>query len=167
AHARERGVDPDPLLAAADLSKQQVLDRSARVKVRQQIDFLDRVAKAVNDPFLGFHLAHTPDLRQLGLLYYVVASSETFGDAWRRGARYTSVTNQGLSLTYSQRRDIAMVFDYVAVPRHVDRQQIEFCMTALMRLCRQLTNRALTPLRVAFTHHRKDDPLDLSAFFGC
>jgi AraC-like DNA-binding protein len=167
AHACDQGVDPDPLLSAAGLSKQQVLDRSARVDVRRQIDFLDRVAKAVKDPFLGFHLAQTPDLRQLGLLYYVVASSETFGDAWERGARYTSLAHEGLSLTCLRGREITMVFDYVAVPRHVDLQQIEFCMTALMRLCRQLTLRELAPLRVAFTHHRNDDPSELSAFFGC
>ena len=167
AHARDRGVHPDRLLAAAGLSKQQVLDRSARVEVRHQIDFLNGVAKAVEDPFLGFHLARTPDLRQLGMLYYVVASSETLGDAWEHGARYTSVMNQGLSLTYLQSRNITMVFDYVGVPRHVDRHQIEFCMTALMRLCRQITNRELVPLRVAFTHHRDDDPSEFSAFFGC
>jgi AraC-like DNA-binding protein len=167
AYARDRGVHADPLLAAAGLSKRQVLDRSVRVKVRHQIDFLDLVAKAVKDPFLGFHLAQTADLRQLGLLYYVVASSETLGDAWEHGARYASAMNQGLSLTYLQSRKITMVFDYVAVPRHVDRHQIEFCMTALIRVCRQITDRKLVPLRVAFTHHRGDDPSELSAFFGC
>jgi AraC-like DNA-binding protein len=167
AHACDQGIDPDPLLAAAGLSKQQVLDRSARVNVRHQIDILDRVAKAVKDPSLGFHLAQTADLRQLGLLYYVVASSETFADAWERGARYTSLVNEGLSLTCLQGRDITMVFDYIAVPRHVDLHQIEFCMTALMRLCRQSAHRELVPLWVAFTHHRNDDPSEFSAFFGC
>jgi Arabinose-binding domain of AraC transcription regulator, N-term len=152
AHARNQGIDLDPLLKAAGLSGQHLLERSARIKVRHQIHFLDLVAKAVNDPLLGFHLAHTADLREVGLLYYVVTSSETFRDAWRRGARYTSVTNEGLSLAYVEGGDIRMVFDYLGVPRHVDRHQIEFCMAALMRFCRQVTDRQLAPRRVAFTH---------------
>jgi len=166
-HARDTGIAVGPLLQTAGLTEPQVLDRSARIRVRHQIDFLNLVAEALGDPFLGFHLAHAADLRELGALYYVAASSETFADAWRRGARYTAVVNEGVSLQYAEGRDIRMAFDYVGVPRHIDRHQIEFCMAALVRLCRRLTARELTPSRVAFTHHRNEDPAELAAFFGC
>jgi AraC-like DNA-binding protein len=165
AHARRVGVDPDPLLARAGLTKRQVLDRHARIMVRHQIAFLNLVARAVEDPFLGFHLA--PDLRELGLLYYVVASADTFGGAWRAGARYTSLVNEGVSLSYVEGEKIDLTFDYIGVPRHVDRHQIEFCMAALLRLCRQLTGRKLVPSRIAFIHHRNDVASELSTFFGC
>jgi AraC-like DNA-binding protein len=167
AHARRAGVDLAPLLARAGLAEPQVLDRHARIKVRQQIAFLNLVAGAVDDPFLGFHLAPAPDLRELGLLYYVVASSDSFGGAWRAGARYTAIVNEGVSLGYREGREIDLTFDYVGVARHVDRHQIEFCMAALIRLCRQLTGRALTPKRVGFVHHRNDDASELAGFFGC
>jgi hypothetical protein len=42
--------------------------------------FLDLVAKALGDDLLGFHLAQNFDLRMIGLLYYVLASSETLGN---------------------------------------------------------------------------------------
>jgi AraC-like DNA-binding protein len=166
AHARAAGIEIGALLTKAGLTEPQVLDHRARINVEDQIDFLDRVAKAVDDPFLGFHLAHAADLRELGFLYYVAASSETLGEALRRGARYTNVVNEGLSLSYVAGRDVRMEFDYVGVPRHLDRHQIEFSMTALVRLCRQLTGRTLVPRHVGFTHHRDDDPSELSAFFG-
>ena len=167
AHARQAGVDLAPLLARAGLSERQVLERAARISVRHQIEFLNLVARAVEDPFLGFHLAPAPDLRELGLLYYVVASSDTFGGAWRAGARYTAIVNEGVSLGYREGGDIDLTFDYVGIARHVDRHQIEFCMAALVRLCRLLTGRALTPRHVGFIHHRNDDASELSAFFGC
>lgn len=167
AHARGAGVDVPPLLRRAGLDERQVLDRGARIDVRRQIAFLNLVARAVEDPFLGFHLAPAPDLRALGLVYYVVASSDTFGAAWRAGARYTSLVNEGVLLGYREGATIDLTFDYVGVARHVDRHQIEFCMAALLRLCRQLTGRALTPRRVSFIHHRNDDPSELAAFFGC
>ena len=167
ARARGAGIDVAPLLAQAGLTQAQVHDRKARIRVRHQIAFLNLVAKAVNDPFLGFHLAPEPDLREFGLLYYVIASSDTFAGAWRAGARYSSVINEGVSLTYREGADVELTFDYVGVPRHVDRHQIEFCMAGLMRLCRQLTGRALTPRRVTLIHHRGEDASELAAFFGC
>jgi AraC-like DNA-binding protein len=60
-----------------------------------------------------------------------------------------------------------MVFSYVGVPRHIDRQQMEFSMTALVRVCRRLTGRELMPRHVEFTHRRNEDASELSAFFGC
>jgi len=141
ARARQAGVAVEPLLAKAGLTEGQLLDRLARIKVRNQIDFLELVAQAVGDAFLGFHLAQGCDPRALGLLYYVAASSRTMGDAWRRGARYTTVVNEGLSLRFVDGPQVRLVFDYVGVPRHIDRHQIEFSMTALMRVCRQLTAR--------------------------
>jgi hypothetical protein len=40
-------------------------------------------SEAVGDPLLGFHVAETFDPRELGLLYYVQASSATLGEAAR------------------------------------------------------------------------------------
>ncbi len=167
ARVREAGIAVAPLLAKASLSEAQVLDRTVRIKVRQQIEFLNLVALALGDPFLGFHLAQMGELRELGLLYYVAASSRTLGDGWRRGARYTSVVNEGLSLRYSEGQVVTMAFDYVGVPRHIDRHQIEFSMTVLVRLCRQMTGREVAPIRVAFTHRRNEDASELSAYYGC
>jgi AraC-like DNA-binding protein len=171
ARAQQAGVALAPLLAKAGLTEAAVLDRAVRIEVRHQIDFLNLVAPAVEDPFLGFHLAQACDLRELGLLYYVWASSKTLGDAWRRGSRYTSVVNEGLRLRYVEGHDggrtLGMVFDYVGVPRHIDRHQMEFSMTALVRVCRQLTGRDVMPSRIEFTHSRTEDTAELAAFYGC
>jgi len=171
ARAQQAGIPLAPLLEKAGLTEAEVLDHSARIEVRHQIDFLNLVAPAVDDPFLGFHLAQGCDLRALGLLYYVWASSRTLGDALRRGSRYTLVVNEGLRLRYVEGRDgargVKMVFDYVGVPRHIDRHQMEFGMTALVRMCRQLTGRELAPSCIQFTHHRSEDAAELSAYFGC
>jgi AraC-like DNA-binding protein len=166
ARARQAGIAVEPLLAKAGLAEHQVQDRSARIKVRQQIEFLDLVAQAVDDSLLGVHLAQTCDIREFGLLYYVAASSKTLGDALRRAARYTSVVNEGLSLQYVEDRDVTIMFHSVGVPRHIDRHQIECCMTGLVRLCRQLTRRDLKPRLVELTHRRNEDTSELSAFFG-
>jgi AraC-like DNA-binding protein len=44
--------------------------------------------------------------------------------------------------------------------------QIEFLVTALVCLCRQLTGLRLVPTRVRLTHRRESDCAELAAFFG-
>ena len=61
-----------------------------RIGVGNQIKFLNLAADELQDEFLGIRLAQGLDLRELGLLYYVQASSDTLGDALRRAARYSS-----------------------------------------------------------------------------
>ena len=51
---------------------------------------------------LVFSLAEEFDLRDLGLLYYVMASSDTLGDALKRAARYSRITNEAIVLQYQE-----------------------------------------------------------------
>jgi AraC-like DNA-binding protein len=167
AYARRAGIELKPLLKKAGLTDQQIKDPSARLAVHHQIQFLNAVANALEDEFFGFHLAQSPDLRELGLLFYVAASSETLGDALQRTTRYSSIVNEGLSLKCLRGGDIRVMFEYVGVARHSDRHQIEFLMTALIRLCRQLTGLSLTPSRARITHRRRNQGGgELAAYFG-
>jgi AraC-like DNA-binding protein len=165
--AGRAGIALKPLLKKAGLTEQQIQDRSARFTVHQQIEFLNVAADALGDEFLGFHLAQLPDLREMGLIFYVAASSETLDDALQRAARYSTIVNEGVSLKHLKGGDIRMTFEYVGVARHSDRHQIEFLMTTLIRLCRQMTGVRLTPSRARITHRRGGRGAhELAPYFG-
>ncbi len=167
AHAKDAGVELEPILKKTGLTVHQIEDPGVRLKVRDQIRFLTLVAIALNDDFVGFHLAQSPDLREMGWLYYVSASSETMGEALQRAARYSSIVNEGVALKYIDREDnVVITIDYVGVSRHLDRHQIEFLMVTLVRMCRQLTGLHLKPTRVRFIHHREGTCSAFVEFFG-
>jgi len=63
----------------------------------------------LHDDLLGFHLAHDVDLREIGLLYYVLNSSDLLGDAFRRGERYCSLINEGVRLRVREGKELALV----------------------------------------------------------
>ncbi len=84
ARARKAGIELAPLLKKAGLTAKEINDRSTRISVHRQIRFLNLISDNLRDPLLGFHLAESFDLRELGLVYYVAASSDTLGDALRR-----------------------------------------------------------------------------------
>jgi AraC-like DNA-binding protein len=167
ARARAAGIDVAPLLAQAGLTAQQIENRSARIEAQGQIRLLALVANALHDDLLGFHTAESFDLREIGLIYYVAASSESLGDALRRLERYSTIINEGVVLRVRKGEDLAVTIHYVGIERLSDRQQIEGWLTGLVRLFRQLTNRHLLPTSVSFCHHRARGCPELNAFMGC
>ena len=165
AQALDAGIDVAPILARAGISPRQIDDTAAPISVRSQIDFLNAIADAVDDDLLGFHLARSCDFRSMGLYFYVLASSETLIDALNRLARYTAIANEGISQSCVDGDRVGVSYKYVGVSRHSDRHQIEFWMTALVRIARQLTDRQLVPEAVRFIHRRSKTP-ELVEYFG-
>jgi AraC-like DNA-binding protein len=167
ARLRAAGIAPKPLLAKAGLTVAQIEDRKARVTVQSQIRFLELASHVLDDDLLGFHLARDCELRELGLVYYVLASSEALADALHKAARYSRIVNEGVSLRLREGRETGIGFRYVNVERRGDRQHIEFWLTIIVRLCRQLTNRRLVPSHVRVIHHGRKTPAELRSFVGC
>lgn len=162
----EAGVPVAPLLKQVGLTDEMLAGNNHRMPVRCQVALLDKAANSLNDDNLGFNLAQSFEPRALGLLFYVMASSQTLGDALQRIARYSSITNEALVFTVLDGRELALHLTYTALPRHSDRHQIEFCVFGAIRLCRILTGTRLVPQRVSIAHQRSGDTLAMSRFAG-
>ena len=165
--AREAGIDVAPLMAKANVTSRQVEDDDVRLPVAGQIKFLEIIANALQDDFLGFHLARDFDVRESGLLHYVINSAELLGDALKRAERYTTIVNEAISLNVIEDKEIGVTFTYIGVERMSDRHQIEFLATLLVRACRQLTNRHLLPNCVRFLHRRSGGCTEMVKYMGC
>ena len=137
-----------------------------RIKVESVIDFLGRVSRAVEDDWLGLTLASDFDLREIGMLYYVAASSERFGDALKRLERYVRLADEALVVRIVRGSGCRVVLSYVGVPRHVDRHLMESLAVTLLRLCRQLVGKKIVPSSASFLHHRSDGR-KMERIFGC
>ena len=166
AQAKAAGIDVEQASRKARLTIRQIEDPGERLRVRDQINFLNLIAGDLQDDFLGFHLGLQTDLREIGWLYYVSASSESLSEALKRAARYSSIVNEGISLDYIENGGFIITIRYVGVSRHVDRHQMEFFMTVLVRMCRHLTGLRLVPVRVTFIHRREHAPPEFVDFFG-
>src|SRR5215831_18967718 len=96
ARLKSAGVEVAPLLKRAGLTPEAIAEPEERLSVRSQIALLDEAAIALKDDCIGFTLARDFDPREIGLLYYIMASSQTLGDALKRIARYSQITNEAL-----------------------------------------------------------------------
>src|SRR4029078_3322982 len=96
--ALSAGLAVGALLKNAGPTQAQIRKPEVRIPVRSQVKFLNELAAHLNDEFLGIHLAQSIDLRELGLIYYVLASSEDLQNALMRLARYSAVHNEGVNI---------------------------------------------------------------------
>lgn len=167
ARATAAGVDPEPLLRKAGLSASQIQDRQARVDAAKQITFLNLVAGALPDELLGFHLAEAFELREVGLLFFVLASSATLDEAFARAERYSTITNEGIRLQRREGSSLSLRYSYVGLSRHTDRHQVEFLARTLVRICQNLTGTKIKPIRVSIAHPCCGSSDQLDAFFDC
>jgi AraC-like DNA-binding protein len=164
--AKKAGIDLGPLLKEADITLSQIENPDERLNVQDQIRFLNLAADALHDELLGFHLGQLPDLREIGLLYYVSASSNTLSEALRRVSRYSRIANEGVSLEYLDDGEVKITFHYIGVSRYLDRHQLECFMTLLVRQCRHLSGLRLMPSRVRLAHQRTGTHSEFMEFFG-
>src|SRR5262245_51506181 len=160
------GVPVAPILRRVGLTPEVIADPEERLSVRSQVALLDEAAIALKDDRLGFALARDFDPREIGLLYYVMASSQTLGDALKRVARYSQITNEALVVGYREGNRLTINLSYSGVPRHSERHQIEFCMFAVLRLCRMLTGQNLVPQHFSIAHHRSGANSEMAQFVG-
>src|SRR6516162_2776031 len=96
------GIDAEPLLLKAELSRDQLLPDSGGISVGSQHRFLEFAATETNDSLLGLHVAGEMDLRDAGILFYLAAASTTVAEALEHLARYAGTANEAVHLEISQ-----------------------------------------------------------------
>src|SRR4249919_1485705 len=164
---RKEGVDVEVLLRQAHLTLREIKNKDIPLGVQNQIKFVDLVANATSDPLLGFHLAYSFNLREIGLLYYVLASAETLLGSLLRVARYSDVANEGVDLEVNKGNLLRVRLHYSGVARHSDIHQIEFWMASLVRICRELIGTNFKPIEVRIMHDRREQAREIEKLVGC
>ena len=164
---RKEGVDVEALLRQARLTPREIKNKDIPLGVKNQIKFVDLVANATSDPLLGFRLAHSFDLREIGLLYYVIASAETLLGSLLRVARYSDVANEGVDLEVKKGDLLRLRLRYSGVARHSDVHQIEFWMASLVRICRKVIGTNLKSIEVRITHNRRKLVPEIEKLLRC
>jgi AraC-like DNA-binding protein len=164
---RKEGVDVEVLVRQADLTPREIKNKDIRLGVPNQIKFVDLVANATGDTLLGFRLAYSYELREIGLLYYVAASAETLLGSLLRVARYSDIANDGFDLKVIKGNLLRVRVHYSGIARHSDVHQIEFWMVSLVRICQTLIGPNFKPTEIRIMHDRREHAPEMEKLLGC
>jgi AraC-like DNA-binding protein len=163
-----RGIDAEPALSGAGISRRQLSQDDFGLSVASQYRFLELAAAEANDRLLGLHVAVEMDIRAIGLLFYLTGSSRTVSEALDNLARYSRTTTEALVVEMSQQKD-----EVILALRHLQefdeshRQFFELLALWLIRTLQKETNRDFTLSRVTFTHARNADLREVHRLLRC
>jgi AraC-like DNA-binding protein len=163
-----RGIDAEPALFGAGLSRRQLLQDDIGLSVTSQYRFLERAAAEANDQLLGLHVAAEMDLRSIGILFYLTGSAPTVSEALQNLARYSKTTNEALVIEISRHKDeVTLAIRHVQEFDEFHRQFFELVALWFVRTLHRQTNRHFAPLRVTFTHPRNSDLREVHRLLQC
>ncbi|MCK1723571.1 AraC family transcriptional regulator [Bradyrhizobium sp. 141] len=167
ARLRKAGKDLKPVLADAGLAIHGIENLDCRVKAESQIKILELAATELHDEYFGFRLAQEFELGEIGLVYYVMASSDRLVDALRSAERYCAINNEGIRIRLSINTAVTIGLEYPTLDRGTDRHHTEFWLVTLLRICRALTGGRVAPRQVKLRHLRTHIPNDVRTHLGC
>jgi AraC-like DNA-binding protein len=162
------GIDGDPLLSKAELSRGWLLGDPGGISSTAQNRFLELAAIEANDSLLGLHVAAEMDLRDAGILFYLAASSATVKDALDYLVRYAGAASEAVRLDISrQNGETVLTARAVLASDEPDRQFSEFIALAVLRVLQRATNRDFAPRRVTFAHARNSGLREIHRLLRC
>jgi AraC-like DNA-binding protein len=162
------GIDAEPLLLRAELSRGQLSPDSGGISVASQHRFLELAAIETNDSLLGLHVAAEMDLRDAGILFYLAAASATVLEALEHLARYAGAANEAVHLEISEHKGEAVLAARPIVEYdELWRQFSEFIALAVIRALHRATNRDFAPSRMTFAHPRNSGLREIHRILRC
>jgi len=163
-----RGIDAEPALIGAGISRRQLSQDDIGLPVASQYRFVELAAAEANDQVLGLHVAAEMDLRSIGILFYLTGSAPTVSEALENLARFSRTTNEALVVEIARQKD-----EVILTIRHLQefdephRQFFELLALWFIRTLHNETNRDFTPSRVTFTHARNADLREVHRLLRC
>src|SRR3954469_2207845 len=106
---RELGIDPDPILTDAGLSRRLLTDGSSHLSVNALGKLLRLCAERAACPHIGLVVGEKVTLSAFDDLGSLMRVSETFGDALRVLASYRRLQSQGAVFTLARKGDLAVL----------------------------------------------------------
>ena len=163
-----RGIDAEPALIGAGISRRQLSQDDIGLSVASQYRFLELAAAEANDQLLGLRVAAEMDIRAIGILFYLTEAAPTVSAALENLARYSRTTNEALVAEISRQKDeVIFAFHHLQEFDEPHRQFFELLALWFVRTLHKETNRDFTPLRVTFTHARNADLREVHRLLRC
>ena len=108
------------------------------------------------------------DLRDAGILFYLMASSTTVADALEQLSRYAATTNEAVRIEISRHNvETVLTARFLLGVDEPRRQASEFLALAVIRALHRETNRDFVPLRLTFVHARNSDLREAHRLLRC
>ena len=165
---RQHGVNADGLLKEVGLRRADVSDPDNRIPYAAVLALIERAATTLGDASYGLRLGAAQEARDSGLLGFLMLNSPTLLDALTNAQRYFRVLGEGEDI------EIERMGPHVTLRfRETDRalrglrHNSEYIAAIIVRACRDMTRKRISPVRAEFMHGRPNARVAYADYLGC
>jgi AraC-like DNA-binding protein len=160
-YAEGLGLDRGKILRMAGLGEEDLADPDGRVPLERLVATWQATASLTGDERLGLHMGASTTVRQLGLMGYAMAHSDTFRDACRIGARYSRIIQEAAAVTFEENDECGWLRVSPAPVLDVIRHPVDARLALIVAVSREITGADITPVKVCFPY---PEPADATAY---
>ena len=166
--AAARGVTPQSLYEATDLSPAILDDPDARIPFAKIVSLYEQAAALSGDDAFGLHVGESVDPKAFDVLGYSVINSPTFGAALDRVVRYNCIWTDGSAFAVEiGDPTTSIIYTYLDDSLNECRHDAEMTLAAIAVLGRLITDADWVPHSVSFQHDQPRHTAEHERIFRC
>ena len=166
-YAVQKGADRTALMNYAGLSPDDLADPDSRVKATASIKLWRAIIDGQNDPLLGLHIGRSIKAAELGLVGYAMYYSRDLGSALCRLALYQQIISESVIFEIQDGDEQAVLIWQADPLLAALGHPIEFIVTLIVTLAREITDSDLVPINVNLPSPRPENVAAYRSFFRC
>jgi AraC-like DNA-binding protein len=165
---RQHDVPTDELLREVGLRRADIADPDIRIPYVAVLGLVERAAAVLGDGSYGLRLGGAQEARDAGLLGFIMLNSPTLMDALLNLQQYFRVVGDGEDIEFDRSGPyMAIRFREADSALRGQRHNSEYIAAVLVRACRDVTRKRLSPVRAEFMHGRPNAKVAYADYLGC
>ena len=165
---RRRRLAVAGLLKEVGLQEADLSNPENRLPQAPVLHLIERAASLTGDASYGLRLGAARDPRDRGLLGFIALNSPTLIDAMSNIQRFYKMAREGGDFEIERNgAQVALRFRVTDLALRGLRHNSEYIASMVVRGCRDLTCRSISPVRVEFIHDEPKDRVEYADFLGC
>jgi AraC-like DNA-binding protein len=168
ADLRRHGVNADALLKEVGLRRADVSEPDNRIPYAAVIALIERAATTLGDASYGLRLGSAQNARDGGMLGFLMLNSPTLLDALTNAQRYFRVLGEGEDIEVERLGPhVTLRFRETDKALRGLRHNSEYIAAIVVRACRDMTRKPISPVRAEFMHGRPNGKVGYAEYLGC
>jgi AraC-like DNA-binding protein len=165
---RQHGVNADSFLKDVGLRRADVSDEDNRISYAAVIALIERAATTLSDASYGLRLGAAQEARDSGMLGFLMLNSPTLLDALGNAQRYFHVLGEGEDIEVERMGPhVTLRFRETDTALRGSRHNSEYIAAIIVRACRDMTRKRISPVRAEFIHGRPNAKVAYADYLGC
>src|SRR5258708_3809412 len=165
---RQHGANADSLLKEVGLRRADVSHPDARIPYAAVLGLIERAASTLGDVSYGLRLGAAQEARDGGLLAFVMLNSPTLLAALSNLQRYFRVVGDGEDVEIERGGPhVVLRFRESDPALRGLRHNSEYVAAIIVRACRDMTRKRISPVRAEFMHGRPNAQVAYAQYLGC